>query len=138
MKKQIRYGIFESNSSSTHSLTMCDEKIFDAWKRGELLYDPYGYCEQEFISANLSDEKKIEAAKYYDENHDDFQKDWKDLSEKVKEKYYMKYAKENNLIDEDYKTYDEFMDDDYLETFVDTYTTQGGETVVAFGKYGYN
>ena len=31
MKRQIRRGVFETNSSSTHSLTMCSEEEFEAW-----------------------------------------------------------------------------------------------------------
>ncbi|WP_313584682.1 hypothetical protein [Lacrimispora sp.] len=29
MKRQIRRGVFETNSSSTHSLTMCSEEEFE-------------------------------------------------------------------------------------------------------------
>ena len=40
MKRIIRTGIFETNSSSTHSLTMMSLDEFNKWKSGELLYDP--------------------------------------------------------------------------------------------------
>ena len=39
--EQIREGIFETNSSSTHTLTMCTKSEFDRWKSGELVYDIY-------------------------------------------------------------------------------------------------
>jgi hypothetical protein len=39
--KQIRYGVFETNSSSTHSITIVSEKEFEQWKKGELVYDNY-------------------------------------------------------------------------------------------------
>ena len=42
MKRQIRRGVFETNSSSTHSLTMCSEEEFEQWKNGELLFDEWG------------------------------------------------------------------------------------------------
>ena len=48
MKRQIRCGVFETNSSSTHSLTMCSEEEFEAWKRGEVLFQAYG--KENFIS----------------------------------------------------------------------------------------
>lgn len=32
MKKQIRRGVFETNSSSCHSLTMCSEKEYEKWE----------------------------------------------------------------------------------------------------------
>lgn len=39
--KQIRKNVFETNSSSTHSLTMCTEAEYEKWKNGELIYDRY-------------------------------------------------------------------------------------------------
>ena len=38
MKRQIRRGVFETNSSSVHSLTMCMESDYDRWKNGELVW----------------------------------------------------------------------------------------------------
>ena len=69
---------------------------------------------------------------------DEYSKDWSELSETAKERYYTKYAKENDLINEDAKTYDEWNNDYELETFVGKYTTKSGDRVVAFGKYGYD
>lgn len=39
--KKIRRNIFESNSSSTHSLTMVMKSEYDKWIFGELVYDKY-------------------------------------------------------------------------------------------------
>lgn len=41
MKRQIRRGVFETNSSSTHSLTMCSEEEFEQWKNGEQMSHDY-------------------------------------------------------------------------------------------------
>lgn len=35
---QIREHIFETNSSSTHSLSLCKKAEFEKWKTGKLLY----------------------------------------------------------------------------------------------------
>lgn len=35
MKRQIRRGVFETNSSSTHSITMCMKSDYDRWSNGE-------------------------------------------------------------------------------------------------------
>lgn len=32
MKIQVRRGVFETNSSSVHTLTMCEKSLFDSWK----------------------------------------------------------------------------------------------------------
>ena len=36
---QIRQNIFETNSSSVHSITLCTEDEFQKWKNGEILFD---------------------------------------------------------------------------------------------------
>ena len=41
MKEVIRRGLFETNSSSVHSITMCDDDTYTKWKNGELLVDDY-------------------------------------------------------------------------------------------------
>ena len=135
MKRQIRRGVYETNSSSCHSLTMCSEEEFEQWKKGEILFNRY---ENEFIKAyNLSDEDKREAAQDYKDHKDEFSKEWSELSESAKEKYYTKYAKENGIVDEDSKTYEEWLHGN-LNIFVDRYTSKSGDKIVAFGKYGYD
>ena len=70
MKTQVRRGIFETNSSSVHSLTMCTADDYDKWKRGELLYDRYN---EELVSAEgVSDNSRHlnmeEFYAYYDDD----------------------------------------------------------------------
>lgn len=36
--KQIRIGVFETNSSSTHALVICTDEELEQWKEGELVY----------------------------------------------------------------------------------------------------
>lgn len=40
--KQIRRNVFETNSSSTHSLTMCMKSDYDKWVAGDLALDKWG------------------------------------------------------------------------------------------------
>jgi|GEM_PF-5700764 hypothetical protein len=40
--KQVRRSVFETNSSSTHSITICTEDEYEKFKRGELMYDSWG------------------------------------------------------------------------------------------------
>ena len=42
--KQIRKNVFETNSSSTHSLTMCTEAEYEKWKDGKLIYDRWEHA----------------------------------------------------------------------------------------------
>ena len=39
MKIQIRNSVFETNSSSTHTLCICKKEEYDAWKEGKLFFD---------------------------------------------------------------------------------------------------
>lgn len=44
MKVQIRRGVFETNSSSVHSLTMCMKSDYDKWASEDIfLYMGYGF-----------------------------------------------------------------------------------------------
>lgn len=136
MKRQVRRGVFETNSSSTHSLTMCSEEEFEAWKRGELLFKRW---EEKFVKpTQLSDNDKRDAEEEYGYTKDDYWKDWDDLSDTEKEKWYAKYATNHNLKDYNAKTYDEYMRNGDLETFVQRYTSKSGDKIVAFGEYGYD
>lgn len=38
---QIRSKVFETNSSSVHSLTVCTQSEMQRWKNGEIVYDWY-------------------------------------------------------------------------------------------------
>ena len=97
MKKQIRYGTWETNSSSTHTFSICPKEEFEEWLDGKRLYDRWG-------GGDLI--KKGDVPEDADE--------------------------------EDYETYEHWEDDEYLETFVQSYTTKSGDKIVAFGKYGYD
>ena len=38
MKVQIRHGVFETNSSSTHCIVILNKQMLNDWKKGKLLY----------------------------------------------------------------------------------------------------
>ena len=50
MKRQIRRGVFETNSSSVHSITMCMKSDYDRWVNGELYWDRWNRC---FVSKKV-------------------------------------------------------------------------------------
>lgn len=137
MKHSIRYGVFETNSSSVHSLTMCSEEDFNKWKSGEYLFNTY---EEKFVLPfALSDKDKQKAKEEYVRNQSDYMKDWEELSETAREKYFNDYAEKKDLFDYyGNKTYDAYFDNYDLETFEQRYTTNSGEVIVAFGRFGYD
>lgn len=129
MKRQIRRGVFETNSSSTHSLTICLKSDYDKWNNGKVfLFKGSGWC--------YSDDNKPKKNHFYSKDECiNFMKnskyppgeevDWDNYENSIE------YLRENEFYDSDYQN-------DYLEWFEDEFTTPSGETVVAFGEYGYN
>ena len=129
--KQIRKGIFETNSSSTHSMTMCSGEEFDAWVNGDVLYRYYDgdfYTREQAIEA-LRDELK----RYSSIDTDEKYQEW--LNENYE-------GDEEAALDDDetyprFQTYENWGNSDYYQ-FEDEYITKSGERVVAFGEFGYN
>lgn len=124
MKRQIRYGVFETNSSSVHSLTMCSSEEYEKWENGEVLYwkdkDKFGTREdiiEELKTLRYSWSKEL----YYPNTNWEDEDDVSDV-----------------FSDEGIETYEEFFDNDWFETFEQLYTTPNGEKIVAFGYYGHD
>ena len=61
MKRQVRRGVFETNSSSVHSITMCSDEEYDKWIKGELVYDGY---EEKLIPVKDKDPTDEEDERY--------------------------------------------------------------------------
>ena len=47
MKIQVRYGVFETNSSNVHALVICTKAEYEAFQDGRMLYDRW---KDEFVS----------------------------------------------------------------------------------------
>lgn len=121
MKKQIRFGVFETNSSSTHSLTMMMKSDYERWENENLyLFNGYTY--------GWDFNKPVTNALYTREEAIEF----------VKNSRY--YDPVDEISDEYLKEFDFISWDDegneYLESFYEEFTTPSGETIVAFGEYG--
>lgn len=111
MKIQVRRGVFETNSSSVHSLVMCSDDDYNKWKRGELLYSRW---DGNFYT--LEDAKK-------EENCENVENDM--LNEDFKSRFL---------------DYERFTSWEYMEyeTFDEEFITPGGEKVHGFGYYGHD
>ena len=82
MKRQIRRGVFETNSSSVHSMTMCMKSEYDKWVDGELVFDRWN---DELVP--ITDEVRKEMNKKYSDylTYEQFY-DWNCLEYKKFEK----------------------------------------------------
>ena len=125
----VRMNVFETNSSSVHTLVMCDQHDFDKWMSGKLYLDVDEYADDhssDFVTFEIAREKD-ENFPYLDSSDDNTGWGW----------YY--YSKEKNkYIDKRFLTYNEFFDNDLYETYHETYTTPSNEQVEAFGYYGHD
>ena len=115
MKVKIRYGSFETNSSSTHSLIICSDEEFEKFKNGELYMDSYS-------GKLLSEDQIIESEKKW---HKD---------EILSDEELLEIA----LGDGQYSNYLHYLNNEYLEYYEREFTTKSGDKIVAFGLYGYD
>ena len=118
---QVRKNVFETNSSSTHSLVMAVASDFDKWEAGE-----YYYCN---YWSSWRDKDTPEAFKGKFKKGEFFPVAEVDA-------FYEALGEERDPYD--FQTYDEFCDDEYLEIEEYSYTTPSGEVVRACAKYGYH
>lgn len=126
MKKIIRRGLFESNSSSTHSLTIMPQDKWNEFKTTDKwLADWDGEL---YLVDDLIEEMKEEKEKYHN-----YYKNV-DLNDRQS---CIDYLTEN-----DYYTYDTWGEHDtwsyWAETYVEEFETPSGDKMVAVGAYGYN
>ena len=124
MKMTVRQGVFETNSSSVHSLTMATKDDYEKFENGELFYITF-------------------RCPYFENVHKDFiSRD--ELYQIAKELGFDGKIEDTdellNFFDGDVVSYDLFWDSDHerFEYFTDEFTTPKRETVVAFGYYGYD
>ena len=64
MKTQIRHGVFETNSSSTHAVAILNNEEYKKYQNGEIMISRYG----EFITKEEFAKKKEEAKQKAIEN----------------------------------------------------------------------
>lgn len=121
MRRQIRYHVFETNSSSVHSLTMCTKAEYDKWSDGEVWFDSY---RKKFIEPFSPEEKYAGDIKNYYDNYNGNVDDM--ISDFMHE-------------DDIWQSPEEYFDSrESCEPFEEYYTTPGGEEIVAFGYAGWD
>lgn len=131
---KVRKNVFETNSSSTHSLIMCSKDEYEQLENGDALIKDHSSVvnRSNKLEEIISKYDLKEYEKYCEENGLNA-KDVNTIFDKIEE------LNENEVID----TYDlcplnTFLDNEYLEDFRSSYTTKNGEEIIAFGLYGYN
>lgn len=129
--KQIRQSVFETNSSSVHSLTMCMKADWDRWMNGEVLMKEGKFLEKEAaLKENAEDLRK-----YYDCSEESIQ-DYLNGKTTLKDLGLSSWGIVDywHTSDED----SDFLEGSYYEDFYDVFKTPSGEEVVSFGYFGEN
>ena len=116
---KIRRGVFETNSSSTHSITICTKDKYKSFVNNELYIDDYS---GKLITQEELEEMFEKYNKEYEEKHGEI------LFDSLED-----FKKKEGII-----TYDEWYSDEDYEQYYEEYTTPKGEEIVVFGKYGYD
>ena len=115
---QVRKNVFETNSSSTHSMVIAMASDFDKWENGELLVcDNFPYKADKSLEkdSNFYTKEEVEAIlKSAGIKFDSDERTWY------------------------FRTYDEWCDTEYLEVDENSFTTPNGETIRTICKYGYD
>lgn len=144
--KQIRKNVFETNSSSTHTLAICTEDEYKDWKDGKLLFNKW---HETFVknSIKITKQDREEAQRCYNQYKGKYYKDWFDLTDEEREEYIYNHIAQQRRqektfsFEEDGLTYQEFMqncNNDGLETETSHYTSPSGDKLVITCAYGYN
>jgi hypothetical protein len=111
----VRHGVFETNSSSVHSLSIMTQEKFSKWDNSNFMKDGETYTFDEGKEMLMADADFLrwygEESKEYDEET------WNDMFRE-----YEFYTKED-------------FGGDY-ETFEEKFTTPSGDKMVAFGFFG--
>lgn len=123
---QVRQGVFETNSSSTHSITIVPKDEFEKWKRGEVYFNDSGGRPEDMMWLTKEQVVKMaEEDKWFPSDGID----WDDIDEEV-----------NRTLSDELEIYtvDTYLDCDDYNTYVKPYTTESGDEIVIFGMYGCN
>ena len=143
MKYQIRQGVFETNSSSTHSISICSKQDFENWQNGKMLFDPWA---EEFYSISDIKVTRGEMKSFYENtiaktDMGEFFKKFESLKDtelkKIEDMVRSQKLEEIYDTDEQGLTYEQWMDSD-LEHYSKHFRTDSGDDIVVFGRYGYD
>ncbi len=146
---QVRQGVFETNSSSTHTLTICSKDDFDKWKHGEVFWLDNDWGKLQTNKSFVTPEELEELTEKYNEEEqkridsgDKFAKVL-DMDKVLNERrdydsYYDSYWDTERSSLEAYTMDDWYARNGDLETYSRSFTSPSGDEMVAFGAFGYD
>lgn len=118
MKRVTRYGVFETNSSNTHAMTIFTKEDYERYKNDKSLFASKRGNNGVFTEEELREKALKEYREYGHRYTDDFNEYFEDW-----------------ICDEGYCTYGDFFED--LEVDKTEYTSPSGDELVMLCRYGY-
>lgn len=136
---KVRRSTFETNSSSTHTITIVSKEEYEGWGEGKYLYERWS--DKLVPARQLTEQEKMDAQEQYETNRKSYWQTWDEMDEYARSQVYAEYAANlmedgRNLLSQ--KQYEEWCGERGMETSCVGYTTKGGEQIVAFGYGGYD
>lgn len=125
---KIRYDVFETNSSSTHSLCVAQNEEIDKLKNDELLVNLLWDRPSYLITYEDALNELIDAIHKYGHEDDATIIDSGDKEEI----YHLMY--EYDIAER----FDSYLATEYLEPYEEEFTTKNGDRVLIFGRYGHD
>lgn len=124
---QIRNGVFETNSSSTHTLQIVSAEEYRKLEKEELLLNRYT---KELATLEEAIEHSVKSYNRWNSGKRMTVEDLKSYSSDELMEFVLDCG--------EYETLEHFFDEDYLDTFKCDHTTEHGDKIVVFGKYGWD
>lgn len=129
MKRQIRRSVWETNSSSVHSLVMTSREEYDKWEDDKVIYIGNGREYEEGKAPVYGKCYTIDEAIDMYNAYSKYGKEYP-IDKNSEEEEFLEELRYKNFVSS------KWYNDCEYETFYEEYTTPGGEKVVAFGYYG--
>jgi hypothetical protein len=127
MKKVLRFGVFETNSSNTHALSFCMRGDYDEWEKGNKCFFIDGVRNEKITVIENSEEAIKEKFKSFCETHTYYDKDSEKQYEDWKNEYIFK-NEEEWLMDKS----------ENFDTYTHFFKLPDGQEIAVFGYYGYD
>ncbi len=125
---KIRYDVFETNSSSTHSLCVAQNEEIDKLKNDELLVNLMWDRPSYLITYEDALNELIDVIHKY--GHKD---EIEIINSGDKEEIY-RLMYEYDIAER----FDSYIEPEYLEPYEEEFTTKNGDRVLIFGRYGHD
>lgn len=134
---QIRYGLFETNSSSTHSLIIANDEEYKKLTNGELFIDYNDFVSREEVIQSI-----LNAAEEYSNGMKELLKEEFDIEVKEITKEFLEQltidamdALAREFLD-GVRSYYGYFETEYLDSYEETYESKHGDKIHIFGLYG--